>query len=290
MTLDWITRLTQLTFGAFEDGQAFLAGVLAKITDPEKRAQAEAVLKDPAAKDAVTLMGDGVLARADYSKSMDALKKQTDDAQAKLAEATTLYERNQTWYEANKAALTDYPTLKAELAKRGAGADDDDLDEAERKRRRENPPPDPRKVAEEVLNEQGRDYIQVSAWLAAKAVDHYQRFGEPLDAMALVNHPKLGKPVAGQPGRVYSLNDAYQETFGERLAAKAKESHDKEIETEVQKRLGEERVKLQSQPFPLRGGAEPSVLDVLADKNGSAAHTVDTAVAEYDRLQATRGT
>lgn len=288
MTLDWITRLTQLTFGAFEDGQAFLAGVLAKISDPEKRAQAEAVLKDPAAKDAVTLMGDGVLARADYSKSMDATKKLADDAKAKLDEATALYERNQTWYDANKAALTEYPTLKAELAKRGEGGDDDDLDEHGRKKG--NPPPDPRKIAEDVVNEQGRSYIEVSAWMAGKVAFHSHLFGEPFDPTELLANPKLGKPIAGQPGRVYSLNDAYQEKFGERLAAKQKEAHDKEIETEVQKRMTEERSKLATQPFPLRGGAEPSVLDVLADKNGSAAHTVDTAVAEYERLSTARGT
>lgn len=290
MTLDWILRRTQqLTFGAFEDGQAFVAGVLAKIADPEKRAQAEAILKDPAAKDAVTLLGDGVLARADYSKSMDGLKKQTDDAKAKLDEATTLYERNATWYEQNKAALTEYPSLKAQLAKRGTGGEGDDDEEAER-RRRENPPPDPRKIAEEVVNESGRSYIEVSAWMAGKVAYHSHMFGEPFDPTELLANPKLGKPIAGQPGRVYSLNDAYQEKFGERLAAKEKATHDKLIEDEVQKRLGEERSKLANQPFPLRGGAEPSVLDVLADKNGSAAHTVDTAVAEYDRLSTARGT
>lgn len=267
--------------GAFEDGQSFLAGVLAKISSPEKRAQVEAVLKDPEAKEAVTLLGDGVLARSDYSKHMDALKKQGDDAKAKLDEATQLYERNQTWYTANEAALKEYPGLKAKLA-RGKGVTDDEEEEIV--------PPDPRKLVEEILAEQGRDYVNLSAWLAAKSVEHLHRFGEPLDAMALVAHPKLGKPIVGQPGRVFSLNDVYQEAYGERLAAKQKEAHDKGIETEVQKRLTEERAKFAALPFPLRGGAEPSVLDILATKDGSAAHTVDSAVAEYDRLQQTRGT
>src|SRR5258707_1178587 len=90
--------------GAFEDGQAFLAGVLAKIPDEGVRAQVKTAFESGAAKDAVTLLGDGVLARSDYSKHMDAIKKTDEEAKAKLAEATDLYERNDRWYKTNEAA------------------------------------------------------------------------------------------------------------------------------------------------------------------------------------------
>lgn len=264
--------------GAFEDGQAFINGVLAKL--PESlRATAKAAFEDAAAKDAVTLVGDSVLARADYSKNMDALKKQEADLKKQTEDRLT---QLNDWYATNEAALKEYPTLKA---KAGKVADDDDLDDKSRK----DPPVDPRKVAQEVLNEAGPEYIGVSAWLAAKAVEHFQTFGQPADVMGIVQNPKLGKPVAGQPGRVFSLNDAYMEKYGEQVAAKQKETTDKAFETEVQKRMAEEKAKFKDHPFPLRGEISPSALDVLATKDGPAAHTLDTAVAEYERLQTTRG-
>src|SRR5258706_14595592 len=114
-------------WGAYEDGQSFLAGVFAKI--PEGlRAQVKEALDKPEAKDAVTLVGDGVLARSDYSKHMDQIATQEKDLQAKLQAATDLYDKNATWYKANEAALKEYPTLKTDIAnlKAGGSGDDDD--------------------------------------------------------------------------------------------------------------------------------------------------------------------
>src|SRR5215510_3070249 len=94
--------------GAFEEGSSFVAGVLAKL--PESlRAQVKDALEKPEAKDAVVLLGDGVLARADYSKHMDLLK-------AKETDLTSKWEELNDWYRANEAALKEYPTLKAQLA------------------------------------------------------------------------------------------------------------------------------------------------------------------------------
>lgn len=271
---------------ASDAGKVFLAGVLAKL--PENlRAQAEVAFNASEAESALEVIGTGALAQPEINRRMDELKKQDDDLKAKLTEATTLYERNQDWYTKNSAALKEYPTLKTEYdrLKAGGGGDPDDNPPAHK-------PVDPaeyRKLAQDVVNESGRDYIGVSAWLAAKAVEHLHQFGEPLPAVELVSNPKLGQPIAGQPGRVFSLDDAYRERYGERVTAREKDIHDKAIEAEVQKRLGEERSKFGSHPFPLRGEVGPSVLDVLSTKDGPAAHTVDTAVDAYERLQAARG-
>jgi sulfur transfer complex TusBCD TusB component (DsrH family) len=279
--------------GAFEDGQAFIAGVLAKITDPDARAQAKAVFDHAAAKDAVTLIGDGVLARADYSKHMDAINKQDQELKAKLAETSTLYDRNSTWYQTNKAALEEYPTLKAELErlKTSGGGDDDDKDKDKGK-----PPVTVdkktiedtiREMMDPLLSERERGYVDVVAFMQDTGFKHQQLFGAPLVMRELIANPKIGKPVLGQPGRVYSLQDAYDEKYGADVAKKAKEEHDKQIDTEVEKRLAE-RMKGTNMPFPLRGAA-PSVLDVLDTKEGPAAHTLDTAVAAYESLQAGKG-
>src|SRR5262245_61773962 len=90
--------------GAFESGQAFIAGVLAKLPT-EQQAQAKAIFDAAEAKDAVILMGDGALARADYSKSMDALRE-------KEGALNEHYERLNNWYAINKDALDEAKTLK----------------------------------------------------------------------------------------------------------------------------------------------------------------------------------
>ena len=59
--------------GAFESGQSFIAGVLAKLP-AEQQAQAKAIFDAAEAKDAVALIGDGALARSDYSRHMDELR------------------------------------------------------------------------------------------------------------------------------------------------------------------------------------------------------------------------
>jgi hypothetical protein len=258
--------------GAFEDGNSFLAGVLAKLPE-SKRAQVKEAFEAAEAKDAVVALGDGVLARSDYSKHMDGLK-------AKEGELQTKFNDLNDWYAANEAALKEYPTLKTKLAtyEKTPPADP------------KNPPADPvdpRQIAREEIDAAGREYVGVSAWLAGKAVQHQQMFSEPLDTMALVNNPKLGKPIAGQPGRVFSLEDAYREQHGERVTKFQTDAQEKKFNDEVEKRLAEKLKGQTHQPFPLRGDASPSVLDVL-DQKDRPVHNLDSAVAEYERLQAAR--
>lgn len=259
--------------GAFESGQSFMAGVLAKLP-AELQAQAKTIFESAEAKDAVTLLGDGTLARSDYSRSMDTVRE-------KEQALNEYYTRLDGWYSDNKAALDaavarsdePAPAAPAHPAAPAAGGmlTQDDV----------------RRIADEAINSAGRDYIAVSAFLATQSGRHQHLFNEPLDMTDLVNNPKLGKPVYGQPGRVYSLQDAYMERYGERIQKKQQEAEDKRINDEVEKRLGE-RIKAtnSTHPFPLR--AESSPLDVLSTKDGTAAHTLDSAVAEYERLVAAK--
>ena len=261
--------------GAFESGSSFLTGALAKLS-PEQQAQVKAVLDAPEARDLLITIGDGVLARSDYSKHMDDLKAKESDLQSKYDELTG-------WYEKNEAAVKEYVQIKPEYERlKGAGPTPTPSPTPT-----PTPTPDFRTTAREVMTELGQDYLQVSAWLAAKTATHMSLFQEPLDAMALINHPKLGKPVPGQSGRVFSLNDVYQESFGERLAQKAKATEDARITQLVEARLVEERSKGgPSLPFPLRPDA--SVLDTLATKPDPSQYSVDAAVAEYARLTAAK--
>lgn len=258
--------------GAFESGNDFLAGVIAKLP-AELQAQAKDLFGKPEAKDAIILVGDGALRQPDYSKAMNDLQTKETELKAKLDNLNA-------WYGDNKAALEEYLVIKPEY---------DTLKAAPPKPGDPpRPPADPRKVVEEVIGEQGREFVQLSAWLAGKAVEHLHQFGEPLNVMELTADPRLGKPIAGQPGRVFSLPDVYTARYGDRVAAKQKEVDEKKFNDEVERRLAPERAKLVNQPFPLRGDPSPSVLDVLAIKDGPAGHTLDTAVAEYERLQGAR--
>ena len=250
--------------GAFESGQAFLQQVLAKLPE-DKRAAAKALFEDAGAKDAVTLAGDGVLARADYSKAMDELRAKGEELD--------------TWFHDNKAAVDDYLAIKPKY------------DELTRTtpppKPADPPPPDPRQVALDLLNEQGPHYLQASAWLAAKALEHKDLFGERLDVMALVSDPRLGKQIKGQPeGRVVSLPDLYQEKYGEKVTAKEKEVTEAKFNEEVDRRIKARDAGQVRNPYPLRG--EASVLDALTDEGGPAKHTIDSAVALYDSLQQAR--
>jgi hypothetical protein len=261
--------------GAMESGQSFLQGVLAKLPESQREA-ARAIFESAEAKDAVTLLGDGALARSDYSKHMDQLRE-------KESALNEHYERLNTWYDVNKSALDEAKDLKS----RGGGNPNLPPEEKPPLQSPAFSPQEVRKIADEAVNETARDQIAVSAFIATTAAQHYAMFGEPLNAMDLIANPKLGRPVAGQPGRIFSLQDAYHERYGERVLTKQKEAEDKRFNDEVEKRLAERTKSQSTHPFPLRNESSP--LDVLQTKDGPAAHTLDSAVAEYERLQSARG-
>jgi hypothetical protein len=256
-----------------------MAGVLAKLP-AEQRAQAEAIFNAAEAKEAVALIGDGALARSDYSRHMDQIRE-------KETSLTDYYTRLDGWYKENQSALAEAKARVTETPPAGNGNGNGDPT----KTPIQTPamtPEQMRKIADDAINEAGRDYIAVSAFLATQGGWHSHVFGEPLDMTELVNNPKLGRPIVGQPGRVFSLQDAYQEKYGERIAAKNKEAEEKRFNDEVEKRLADRTRASASQPFPLRNESSP--LDVLTTKDGAAAHTLDSAVAEYERLVAAKST
>src|SRR5262252_8507431 len=168
--------------GAFESGQSFMAGVLAKLP-AELQAQAKTIFDAAEAKDAVVFLGDGSLARADYSKGMDSLR----DKEQALNEH---YERLNQWYSVNKDALDEAKTIK----EKGLQSPANPIVPAERKSGELQSPAftldDMRRVADEVVNSAGKDYIAVSAFIASQAGRHLALFGEPLDALELTQNPK----------------------------------------------------------------------------------------------------
>lgn len=249
---------------AIESGKAFLASVLAKL--PENlRADAEKALTAPEAADALTVIGDGVLARADYSKKMD-------DLASKEAVVLEDFERNQTWFEQNKERLGKVETLEETIAKLQG-----------------QPPPKPEEkvvpatgvTADDVMkivNEQAQGFAGVLGISTTLTAKHLRDFNEVLDMNQVIAHATKKK---------VSILDGYKDLFAEQIKAKADAEEKARIDKLVEERLGEEKKKFAGQPFPLRN-QQPSVLDVIEQKGDPSKYTVDEAVAEYERLQSAK--
>lgn len=251
---------------ALEAGKTMAEGILAKL--PESlRADFQRIVATPEASDALTELGARTLAQGDYSRQLDELR----------AKETTLqqdYENLQAWYQINKGTIDKAAALEAEVTTLRGGKQPPAPAVV--------PPPAHGLGAEEFQKELAARERAAATYLNAVSklgLEHYQRFNEVLDPNEL---------MALAEAKHVSIFDAYNAKFGDRLAAKAAEAKQAEIEKIVGERLAEERKKDASQPFPLRHQA-PSVLDVLETKDGPAQHTLDTAVAEFDRLQASRG-
>lgn len=252
---------------ASDSGKAFIDSVLAKL--PENlRAGAQAAFAAPEAAEALTVVGDGVLARSDYSKSMDDLKE-------KETQLASDYENLTKWYDTNKTALAKVTTLEAEIA-RLQGA----------------PPPTPEEKKEpsvggltkeelnQILEDRDKGYAGVLALTNSLTAKHLRDFNEVLDVTQLVDYATKNK---------VDLKTAYDTVHKERIEAKVKAEEEAKVNKLREEIRAEERKNLSQMPYPVRNGA-PSVLDILENKQDSPAnHTVDTAVAEYERLQATRG-
>lgn len=249
---------------AADAGKSFLAGVLAKLPEAV-RGQAQTIFESADATQALEVIGTGALAQPEINRQMDDLRKQRESLDG-------LRESNETWYAENKAALEEYLQIKPEY-----------------ERLKVNPDHKPAPVAglskEEIAAQlEARDRAFAGAMSLGMDLSskHMHLFNEPLNMTELLSDPKLG--ING-----YGLQDAYNSKHGERVQTKAKEAEDARINKMVEEKLAEERRKLpQQHPFPLRDSS-PSPLDALNNtERKTTDYTVDSAIAEYDRLSQTR--
>ena len=262
--------------GAFESGQDFLKGVLAKLPESLRNKPLEEIVAAAEAKEALTTVGDSVLARSDYSKHMDAIREE----KAKLTED---YEKLTAWYEEKKQVLDEYGRIKPEYDKLKA-------DPLRPRTPVTDPALDPSKFidkdtfAKEMREQQmaAANYLGLQQAITLK---HYNDFKEVIDTRELLNDPNLGKTAPD--GHVYGLLDAYQTKYHDKLAEKAKADEDARINKLADERVAE-KMKGMQQPFPIRR-SEPSVLDLIETPAKDAPkHDVDSAVALYEQLTQAR--
>lgn len=266
---------------ASDAGKLFLAGILAKLPEAQ-RAAVQTAFDGATAEDALTLLGDGTLGRSE-------INKQLDDLTAKQKAADTYYEELNTWLASKKTVLDDYAAIKPEYdrlktaPKPAVGSD------------QPQPPPidldalkdDLRKEFTSTIGLAQQDAAAIIALTNRLSVTHFQQFSEVLDVEGLLRDPLLGRQIPGQPtGRIYGLRDVYQAKYNDRLAAKDKEAEDARIGKLVEARLAEERKAFSERPYPMQRDSV-SALDALTDPDRGSKYTVDSAVAEYERLQST---
>lgn len=257
---------------ASDSGKAFLAGVLAKLP-AEQRAQAEALFNSADATGALEVIGTGTLGQSEINRQMDELRTQRESL-------TSLQDQNQTWFTENKAALEEYLQIKPEFDKLKG-----------------NPTPPLKSTAEGPTKEEIAAAFESNNRAFAGALSlgmdlssrHLHTFSEPLNMTELLGDPKLGTVLDKNTGRVYGLQDAYDTKHGDRVRTKATEAEAARIKKLVDEGVAERlRATPQNHPFPLRD-ATPSPLDALqATDRKPADYTVDSAIAEYDRLSQTR--
>jgi hypothetical protein len=255
---------------ATDSAKEFLAGVFAKLP-AEKRAQVEEVLLSADAEAALTIVGEGVLGRAENTRIAQEL-------QQKEQTVNTFKQELDQWYAANEPKLKEFDQIKPEFDRLKAG------DTIRVKPNGEGSMNE--KQVQDLIAAATADAVPAMALMTELSVDHFQKFGEKVDMRAMLADPKLGKPQSN--GSIYGLVDAYQTKYGEKLTAKATEAENARVEKIVSERLQAKLAANPQIPYPVRPGGSP--LDLIEEgKDPASLHTVDTATAEYERLQASRG-
>ena len=261
---------------AIDTGKTIAEQILAKL--PESlRGQVKSVFDAPEAVDALTLLGDSALARSDYSKHMDDIRKKEEELAAADAQVKFDYESLKTWYETNGQKLKEYDTLKPEYDRLKAGVPNPNP----------NPNPNPAPTAgmtkeefEKALLARDAGYASVLGLATTLATKHFAQFNEPLDVTSLIEHATKNRLALYDPR---ADTDAYRALHGDKLKARADSEEKARIDKLVAERLAEER-KTQQQPYPV-GGMEPSALDALEQPDRNK-HTADSAAAMYEQLVA----
>jgi len=248
---------------AFDTGKSLADLVLAKL--PENlRAEAAKAFSAPEAADALTLLGDSALARADYSREMDAIKAKAEELQAEQDRINSVHETQIDWWTKNNAALEEWKVLKA------GGKPPE---------KKDDPPPATgmtKEDLEKLLNERDAGYASVLGLTTTLSGRHFKDFGEVLDGNELITYAQKNR---------LSLPDAYAAKFADKIKAKAEAEDKARIDKLVAEGIAEEKKKFISQPFPLRN-QEPSALDVLEQKDKPA---LPDPAEFYQQLQASRG-
>lgn len=254
---------------AFDD---FMAGILAKITDPDQRRKAEegvATLKQVAP--VVQALGDGVAGQSEIDRQLQTLTAQRDDLTTRQADIDDREARMQTWH----TELSNwYADQKAALARAKAHPPTGDP--------AADPAAKPSGFTEDTFTERigteraaflgfSRDQNQITR-------EHFTKFGEIVDLEPLLKHPSIGQ--VGLLGVYELVHKARLTDWTTKQATAAEDTIRADERQKIQAQMA-------SMPYPTPTGAgSGSPLDALTV--GKKDGVVDEAAAHYSRLVAER--
>lgn len=249
---------------AVDAGRAFFQG-LAQYLPDSARAELEAHIATDAGVTMLTALGEGTLARSDYSRAMDDLK----------AKSTAL----DVWAEDVK---------KWAVAQRGTTGDPP-ADPARVPARRDDPAPTPgalsKQEVEQLVNaavtKREIPFAAFATDIAALVAEHTRDFpGEVLDGMALLNHPDVA---------TIGIRGAYRAVHAEKLKAlvDGRAAADRaKLEAEIRKKVTEELAA--ATPIPgVIAGEDTSPLAALG--GDPKQFSVEAAAAHFRQLRAGSG-
>lgn len=261
---------------ASDSGRSFLDGVLAKLPE-DQRATVRAAIE--ANEGALEVLGSGALGQAEINRQFTELTKQRETLESQRTELVAQGEKLTSWYDANKGALDDYLAHKEVIEKLKTGNGGTVIENKGL-------------TAEEVaamMEARDRAFAGAFALGTNLSAAHLHMFNEPLNMQELMADPKVGTVIDRASGKVYGLQDAYNAKYGEKVAERHKAIEDKRIKDLVDQGV-QERLKAlpqnQQAPYPLRDSGSP--LDALTADRKPSDYSVDSAVAEYNRLQQAR--
>lgn len=234
----------------------------------EYLAELEAI--NPAIKDILadekvsTKLREGVLARADYSSSMDTLRAERESFAAEVAEARTRIDGWQKWYgEASKQVATTQEQLEAYKEAYG------DLDAGEKRRIAQNAgytKEEFEKRLQDEINKRDVANLKFADDLTDVKIDFMSRFKEPLDTEEVFK-------IAGERG--VDLKTAYNQHIAERV----EDQRNKEFEARIK----------QEREDAVKEYASKHNLPVLDNRSDVVPHVLDSKDApktSHDRVAA----
>lgn len=256
---------------AVDAGKTFMEAVFAKIPEAH-RAAVVAAFTDPAAADALTVIGTGALAQSD-------INRQYDELAAQKTQVAEDFRRNSEWWETNKERLTELDALKRD-PRLAASAKPPAADP------NAPPPIDPAKFVsrDDFTKTMQQEQMAAANYLALQNVltlQHFQNFNEILDTRELLVDKRLGTVV---DGKVFGLVDAYQAKFSDRLTEREQKLEADRISKLVDAQVAERMKSMPNLPFPTRNtGVSPlDALEATTEQKGE--YTAAAAAEMYDRL------
>ncbi len=200
-------------------------------------------------------LSEVVMSRSDYSRAMDEVKKTRELADSEKAKYQETHDKQVVWYDANKRALDEYPTLKKQLdAYRTLYGELDPSTIAP------NPQNQPHAPAEQVngkyvtpddIMRAKRELWELQEQLDEARDHYYQTFGKP---MPHARYKEL-KEVALKPE---NQNRPLRDVYDRFIAADVKAAENKAIEERIAREVAAARADERSKRnFPDETGQDP---------------------------------